>query len=165
MAKKLLITTLLFGIFTLMWPDDVVTFTGGPQSGSASSRFVKSFGFTMPNDEGVSSYQTNAITLNLKYNSATRNNNYYLVISQSNIWNKSMPADDILAISSNSFSIKNNGNSGNKTFTFNTPLKFRPNTTYYAYFATSNSAATTGFTPAYVFMEVRSKIYDIGIWA
>jgi hypothetical protein len=48
MAKKLLITTLLFGIFTLMWPDDVVTFTGGSQSGSASSRFVKSFGFTMP---------------------------------------------------------------------------------------------------------------------
>ena len=105
MAKKLLITTLLFGIFTLMWPDDVVTFTGGSQSGSASSRFVKSFGFTMPNDEGVSSYQTNAITLNLKYNNTTKNNNYYLVISKSNISNKDIPAEDIIAVSSNSFSI------------------------------------------------------------
>ena len=156
MVKKQLITVYFFFISALVWSDDVITFTGGTQSGSSLSRFVKSFGFTMPDDEGISSYQTNAITLNLKYNNSTKNSNYYLVVSKNNISNKDIPAEDIIAVSSNSFSIKNTGNSGNKTFNFSTTLKFRPNTTYYAYFATSNSAATNGFTPAYIYMELKN---------
>ena len=136
--------------------DDVIIFTGG-SGGTKSSRYVKCFGFTMPNDEDVSSYETNAITISMKKTSVS-SYKYYLVISSNNIANATtIPAEDVIAVSSNYIQVED---AGNQTFNFSNTLKFRPNTTYYAYFTISARAAREGFTPNYAYLDTYTSTYQ-----
>lgn len=138
-------------------------------NGTTTRRYVKNFGFTMPNGNGVSSYQTNAVSVYMAYQSSTSSTNYYLVIAKSNIANGTIAADDIIAVSTNSNIVSKSSTSdvngpGYKTFNFSSTLKFRPNTTYYAYFVT-NSNVSSGFTPANCYIHTITKTYRPTVYA
>ena len=128
-------------------------------TGTTSTFFLKGFGFTMPNGNGVSSYQTNQVEVYVAYNFSTRNNKYHLVIAKSNLADASIAANEIIAVSTNTVQVTS-GNFGYKTFNFGQTLKFRPNTTYYAYFTTSTNAATNGFTSTGCPVQVISTTYQ-----
>ncbi len=128
-------------------------------AGNTTQTYLKGFGFTTPNGAGVSSYQADAIQVYIPYNRTyTRGKTYYLVIAKSNIGTGSIAADEIIAVSK-ATQFGTSTASGYKTFSFNSTLKFRPNTTYYAYFTQANPGSGT-CTPSYCYVQVYSKTYQ-----
>lgn len=139
---------------------DMEASEGGTEGTSTATRYLKCFGFTTPVIPGISSFTTSAVNVYMPYYDRTKNNNYRLVIAKSNIASGTIAANEIIAVSTNTIRINNNGAGGNKTFNFDT-FMLRSNTTYYAYFTTANNAATNGFTPSYCPMQVKtSSVYQ-----
>ncbi len=105
---------------------------------TTSNPSLKNIGFTTPNGGGVTSYNLSSADI---YFNATTNYNSYLAIATTNLGNLStLPAKDIVAISTNM------GSNATGYFSYNFEnAKLRPNTTYFLYFVSGNDV-TAGQT-------------------
>ncbi len=98
-----------------------------------TNQSLRYIGFTTPNLAGVTSYHLSSTDI---YFGATTNYNSYLAIATTNLGNQtSLPAKEIVAISTNT----GENSTGYSTYNFGSD-KLRPNTTYYLYFVSGNDA-------------------------
>lgn len=106
------------------------------ENANASSNSLKGIGFVTPNGLNVSSYGVDGVKIYFK---STDNYNTYLAIASTNLANQTtIPAKDIIAISSNT----GENATGYSTFSFSN-VTLRPNTTYYMYFVSGNNAGSS----------------------